>query len=313
MEVDRDVLVRYADTFIPRWDRYPLQLPDGKYVAIKKPFTLDLVEKHIRGEVTIGAYALDRSSRAKWLCLDADDDTEWDGLLDMARQLHDQDLSPYLEPSRRGGHLWLFLDRPIPGQDARRFGKWLLAKHDLPDVELFPKQDELRTGPGSLVRLPLGVHRKSGKRYHFVTLGGNPLAPTVRDQMAVLSHPATIPYTVIENVLADLPEPKPVFPTPRFSKRKLAGAEPSERIKRAVSVYDFVSQYVDLDRNGRGLCPFHDDHRQSFSVDRRGNYWRCFAGCEGNTVIDFWMKWRELHGQDSSFTATVTELAQMLL
>jgi DNA primase len=74
-----------------------------------------------------------------------------------------------------------------------------------------------------------------------------------------------------------------------------------------------VRQYVQLDQEGRGLCPFHNDHHESFSVRQDANYWYCFAGCGGGSIIDFWMKWRALHDQDPGFTATITELAQMLL
>jgi hypothetical protein len=58
---------------------------------------------------------------------------------------------------------------------------------------------------------------------------------------------------------------------------------------------EFVSQYVDLKPTARGaigLCPFHDDHHPSFGVNDEGNYWHCFAGCGGGSVIDFWMKWQ---------------------
>ena len=74
---------------------------------------------------------------------------------------------------------------------------------------------------------------------------------------------------------------------------------------------EVVSQYVDLKPTASGavgLCPFHDDHHPSFEVNDEGNYWHCFAGCGGGSVIDFWMKWR---GCD--FTTAITELAEMLL
>jgi len=121
MEIDPVLLRGYADAFIPRFDRYPLQLPDGKYVAIKHPLTLDLVANHLRGSVTIGAYALNEKSRARWICLDADEESEWQGLLTLSSSLAERRVPAYLEPSRRGGHLWLFFP-PMSGADARRFG-----------------------------------------------------------------------------------------------------------------------------------------------------------------------------------------------
>ncbi len=63
---------------------------------------------HLHGDMTIGAYSLSPSDEAKWLCFDADDTERWDNLKCMAQALAEQGISPYLEPSRRGGHLWLF-------------------------------------------------------------------------------------------------------------------------------------------------------------------------------------------------------------
>ena len=71
---------------------------------------------------------------------------------------------------------------------------------------------------------------------------------------------------------------------------------------------DFVSQYVELSHAGRGLCPFHDDQNASFSVNAERNYWHCFAGCGGGSIIDFWMKW-----QGCDFAEAVHELAELLL
>lgn len=314
-ELNHEIIGYYIRTFISRYDRYPLQRNNGKYVAIDRLLLPNVVEKHLLGKHTIGAYVLDSQSRAKWICLDADDDQEWLGLKTLAADLCEDHIPSYLETSRRGGHLWLFLHKSLSGQDARRFGKQLLGGRSLETVELYPKQDALRTGPGSLVRLPLGVHRLTGKRYHFITPDGRPLAPTIREQIRLLTHPQRVPEGFVAQVLKDAPEPKVTFPTPRFVSRanRIVGDTPSERIKNRISVLDFVSQYVQLDRGNRGLCPFHDDHIESFSVNDEGNYWNCFANCGGGSVIDFWMKWRALHGQEDSFNTTISELATMLL
>ena len=69
----------------------------------------------------------------------------------------------------------------------------------------------------------------------------------------------------------------------------------AERIKASVTVLEFVSQYVGLGPTARGdigLCLFHDDHHPSFGVNAESDYWHCFAGCGGGSVIDFYMKWR---------------------
>lgn len=314
IELSPEQLRAYAATFIPRWDCYSIQRPEGQYTAIKQPLTTAHVEAHFRGQITIGAYALDQSSQAQWVCFDADDEQEWSGLVSMAAQLQRESVPTYIEQSRRGGHVWLFT-HPLPGREARRFGKQLLQEHQLPSVELYPKQDRLVTGPGSLVRLPLGIHRKSNRRYHFINIDGEALAPTVREQIALLANQQRVPPSFVAEVLQRAPEARLVLPTPKYSPTEgpISGDTVSERIKNRIAVADFVSQYVQLDRGGKGLCPFHDDHEESFSINQDGNYWHCFAGCGGGSVIDFWMKWRGVHGQSPDFKDTVTELAKMLL
>jgi hypothetical protein len=309
-ELEPDLVAGFGRTFINRFDRYPLQLPNGKYVTVDEPLTMPMIEAHIRGTRTIGAYALDAQSTAKWICFDADDGLSWYGLRALHTFLADKQMPSYLETSRRGGHLWLFLE-PMSGKDARRFGKHLLAEHHLITVELYPKQDKLRTGPGSLVRLPLGVHRKNSRRYFFISSSDTSIIPNIDHQLHMLSTPERVARSVLTSFVPALPETQPVT---TFIKQEPAKSEtPSARIKNAVSVFDFVGRYVPLDENGRGFCPFHDDHHQSFSVSQDGNYWHCFAGCGGGSIIDFWMKWREKLGQDTTFLATITELARMLL
>jgi hypothetical protein len=313
-ELPTELITAYSQTFISRNDLYPLQLQDGKYVLVHKPVTPETIAAHIKGYLTIGTYALDPNGWAKWICLDADDEKRWKGLLRLAKALEKEAIVPYIELSRRGGHLWLFTP-PIPGFQIRRFGKQLLAKHKLKQIEIYPKQDKPITGPGSLVRLPLGIHRLTGKRYHFISPDGEPLAPTIREQIQLLAQPRLVSLAFIDQVLARAPEGKAPSPTPRFILKPEADTSGpvSERIKNRISVYDFVGQYVELDPRGYGYCPFHDDQHKSFGVNQDGNFWSCFASCGGGSIIDFWMKWREKHNQTASFKATVTELANMLL
>jgi hypothetical protein len=317
-EISTELLRAFGQVFLNRTDVYPLQQPKGHYSAVRKPLTTPLVLGHLKGHITIGAYALSVDSRAKWICFDADDDPQWAVLLQLAKQLEAQSVLPYRERSRRGGHLWLFFPTAVPGGLARRFGRQLLAEQDVNEnsIELYPKQDEHHTGAkavGSFVRLPLGVHRKSGMRYPFVDAQGQYFASPLEQQLRLLASPTSIPFPFLMDVLARAPQPKPMQPTaPLRAAQEATGATLSERIKNAVSVLEFVSHYVDLDRNHKGFCPFHDDQHMSFQVDPTRNFWHCYAGCRGQTVIDFRMRWRSAHGQDGSFTATIKDLATLL-
>jgi hypothetical protein len=294
-----------ANVFFQRHDLYARQMEDGSYLCIRKPLKTWHLKQHLAGELTLGAYVLDADSQANYIVIDADDKSELVTLAFMAAQLAEDDVPSYLETSRRGGHLWLFFERSVTGQQARTFGLGLLQKFGLEGIELFPKQTKLQNGPGSLIRLPFGVHRKSGERYGFITFDGHPLAPTLAAQVQLLSSPQNVPLAALQDYqqhAAKRPG-KPVFQPVETSEGTL-----SQRIKASVTVLDFVSQYVELAPNGRGRCPFHDDHHASFSVNADQNYWHCFSGCGGGSIIDFWMKHK-----DCDFTAAVRELAGMLL
>ena len=320
-ELPHALVEAFAQTFVHRQDCYPIQIKDGTYVSINEPLTLDLIYQHLRGEITLGAYALNPDSIAYWLCIDADTEDKWQQLKGLSQTLHAQNVPNYTELSRRGGHFWLFTT-PLSGKDIRAFGKKLLIQHDISvydstgkqRIELYPKQDELITGTGSLVRLPFGIHLKTGKRYFFVIPSGEPLAPTIRQQIALLATPALVPQEFIDTTLSLELANAPLFSTQKiFAKTpQRSGETLSERIKNSISVFDFVSRYVELDTSGKGFCPFHDDHHKSFGIHRERNFWHCYAGCGGGSVIDFWMKWREIHGQDSSFTETIKDLAETL-
>lgn len=314
-ELSSELQSAFTEVFVSRTDRYPLQKSDGSYRSTLTPLIPQIVSAHLRGLITIGTYALDKRNNAKWLCLDADTDEAWAQLHAMAHKLLDIDVPTYLETSRRGGHIWLFFEKSQSGEDTRRFARRLVEHHEVTNVEIYPKQDRLQTGPGSLVRLPLGIHRLTNRIYPFVTQDGNLLAPNVAEQAAILAHPKRVPVSFIKHMLQQIPGEPRVFPSRPFIQRDSAvyGKTPSERIKNYISVVDFVGHYVDLNEEGRGLCPFHADHVNSFGVNAARNYWHCFAGCGGGSIIDFWMRWRKLNGQDESFAATVKDLARLLL
>lgn len=294
-----------AHTFINRWNIHARQMDDGSYICIHSPLVSAHLVAHLCGEITLGAYLLDPSSHAKYIVFDADTEAQLDHLASASASLAERQIPSYLEASRRGGHLWLFFPHPIPGSEARRFGRTLSERYHLTDIELYPKQDQARNGPGSLIRLPFGIHRKTGRRYGFLTPTLQPLPMSPKEQLRLLADPETVPDTFLHAI--------PTQVSPQAKKRLPGGVEQltdplSTRIKDSISVLDFVSQYVDLSPSGRGHCPFHDDQHASFAVNAENNYWSCFAGCGGGSIIDFWMKY-----QHCDFKTAVRELAGMLL
>jgi hypothetical protein len=294
--------------FVQRWDLQSRQLEDGRYVCIHKPLHIGHLMAHLKGEITLGSYVLDENSKSRFVVFDADDHPGFANLIRLSESLSSKDIPSYLETSRRGGHLWLFFDQVVPGHLVRSFGKGLLKAHNIEEMEIFPRQDQLLTGPGSLIRMPFGIHKLSSKRYPFIHPNGERLAPTVREQIAILSIPEFVSDAAFKSYLSNGPSLPPMTRqnAPGESRDTL-----SARIKSRVTVLEFVSQYVNLKPTGSGavgLCPFHNDQHASFGVNDEGNYWHCFSGCGGGSVIDFYMLWR-----DCDFTEAVTELAYWLL
>ena len=294
-----------AKTFISRWDIHARQMDDGSYLCIHKPLLVSHLVAHLKGEITLGAYLLDQSSQVRYIVLDADSGEQMERLVIASASLAERGIPSYLEASRRGGHLWLFFSHPISGKEARRFGRRLLNSHNLTEVELFPKQDQAKDGPGSLIRLPFGFHRKTGMRYDFLTPQLKPLAESLPDQIHLLCAPETVPDGFFQSFLM---HESPQLEKPLFATVEGLTGPLSKRIKDSISVLDFISRYVVLSPTGRGHCPFHDDQHASFAVNTEGNYWSCFAGCGGGSLIDFWMKY-----QNCDFKTAVRELANMLL
>lgn len=304
-----------AARFIQRWDQYPQQTRLGWWVTIPKPMHVGLLFAHLRGRLTLGTYLLDPESRGRFLVLDADDQETWQRVQDMASDLWAQGITSYVEPSRRGGHLWLFLSQPTAGVEVRWGGGGLLHTYQLSPraVELYPKQGRLVTGPGSLMRLPFGKHQLTGRQYDFRLPNGDPLGATMVEQLQMLGAAQTVPnriFTQLVEVGREMMVNARIHPPVRPQNTFVTGegGPPSARVKAAITVYEFVSQFVSLSASGVGSCPFHEDHHPSFSVNQAENYWHCFACGIGGSIIDFWMQW-----QGCNFTQAVTELSDMLL
>jgi len=301
-----------AQRFIQRWDVRSEQLEDGRYVCIREPLTVNHLYSHLRGEITLGTYVLNQESKVRFVVLDHDGEDGWGYLLKCGSRIAQDGIPAYLEKSRRGGHVWIFFDEPIAGLKARGFAQAMVQKHRFEQFEIYPKQDDAGQGLGSLIRLPFGVHRLTGRRYGFFASEGEPLGKTLREQMDALQNPQFISEPFLKKY-TNISSPREQKARPRRLSKPTDYL--SEKLKSRMTVLEFVGRYVDLSPNKSGAigrCPFHDDQHPSFGVNEEGNYWHCFAGCGGGSIIDFWALWRKKNGLDPSFVATVSDLAEML-
>lgn len=174
--------------FVSRADAYAVQQPAG-YLKVDRPLTAEVVQRHLKGEITIGLYQLDGANNVKWLVFDLDPEKLEKPLETAKAIIRECVLKPdpkkprfwkkavLLESSRYPDpsyHIWiLFEPVPIPAKAARWLALRILefANVNPKHVEVFPKQVELtENGYGNLVKAPLGLHRAAKKWSFFLDL-----------------------------------------------------------------------------------------------------------------------------------------------
>jgi len=240
--------------------------------------------------LTIGIYAINPATqRCKWMAIDADYRTALENLIKVQRQLADDGVAAALEKSKRGGHLWIFFERPVLARDARVYIYHLAAKLSVQvkgsglseGIEIFPKQDEL--GPnefGNAIRAPLGVHwgaRESrGWRYWFYGADY-----TLGDQLAYLNGLPKVPEDHLRRMIKGKEIP------PEFGQLARRPEVPKylEPKSGEFRILDYVRVARQVGRNWVARCPScaaagHDKSGDNLavSVDEPRKYC-CWAGC----------------------------------
>jgi len=177
-----DLLRRY---FVNRDDTYAVQNPDSSYYRVEKPLTDDVLLSHLKGDTVIGVYQIEpEKNTVKWLCFDVDSKeiANVEKLRDTIVESNfcSKDNILVEDTGGRGYHLWIFFDPPIPALVAYYVGR-KFEQHSKVKCEVFPKQRVVEAF-GNLVKLPLGAHRKTGKRSEFIDVSS-------LDQVTKISFP----------------------------------------------------------------------------------------------------------------------------
>ena len=169
--------------FVARGDCYAKQLEKGGYVKVEEPLTIEVLTRHLKGELTVGAYQLNGDSFVKWLCFDLDPERLSEPkdaavkILQVCFEKQEKDERPRIWPSAvlaeasrypdPSYHIWIFFAMPVHAKVARWLGLRILELAELNprQVEVFPKQSEINNERsfGNLVKLPLGFHRAEKK------------------------------------------------------------------------------------------------------------------------------------------------------
>jgi hypothetical protein len=199
-------LVRFLALFGGREDVYARQWfspskGEGGYSPVREPLTVRQVRQHFLGDVTLGVYPIRLDGTCVFCALDLD--LRRDALAEASRRrelarlvrgelrdttravtrtLAEAGLPHLVEDSGyKGRHFWFFLEAPERADTLVALGKavlHLVAPHLGPHlaVEWFPKASRPGSkGLGNLIKLPLGLHRRTGRRSCFLDGEGNPV------------------------------------------------------------------------------------------------------------------------------------------
>jgi hypothetical protein len=252
-------------------------------------------------------------------------------LQDCRERLRQQGIASAVSESRRGGHLFVFLQEPVPARDARALAMLALGEEEVERMargqqafEIYPKQDRA-AGMGSTIALPLGVHLKDGQRHPFVDPYGDAVAGTLRGQLVYVTE---VERCAVREVLQARPwlyedldramhplRPREVaereVATTRVRREQERGRAVAERTrvdpgrtsmiarwKAGVDAREVVRAYgITLDAHGLGHCPFHDDQHASFVVYQ--DRWYCFAEGRGGDALSFICEMENLAPKDA--------------
>ncbi len=170
----------------------------GGYAPVREPLTPRILRQHFAGELTLGVYPIRLDGTCVFCALDIDLGRavlqEAQRHRDVAQRVRAElneataaalemcqtlGLPAFVEDSGyKGRHLWIPLAEPIHASRLVALGRALLAvlQPRLPascQVEWFPKASRAGSkGLGNLIKLPLGIHRRTGRRSTFQDASG---------------------------------------------------------------------------------------------------------------------------------------------
>jgi superfamily II DNA or RNA helicase len=196
------------------------------------PFDERAVESHLRGEQTLGVYAIGTDDTCRFLAADFDGEGWRDDVLAYREAAERVGIAVAIERSRsgNGAHAWIFFAEPVPAAMARRLGTILVAKASAlrPTLglgaydRLFPNQDTLPVGGfGNLIALPLAkAPRQNGN-----TLFVDPRMVAFEDQWSYLAGVPRISRESLERTLARI---APLVPLPRSTPSAAASDQQND-------------------------------------------------------------------------------------
>ncbi len=147
------------------------------YKPVREPLTKELLQQHLDGKISLGAYQLNHDNTINWLGWDIDSDNSATAKECVQKITARLGNIPYVveDSAGKGYHVLIFLSKPMQAEKAKQIVEFVRDSQGLPKtgnthVECFPKQAKLtKTSPlGNLLKIPLCIHPKSKRRSMFV-------------------------------------------------------------------------------------------------------------------------------------------------
>lgn len=201
---DADALWNFAG----RRDTYALQNRQGGYATIREPLTVQILERHLAGDLTVGCYVVNEDITCRFVVLDFDFPKQALPPASTIRERIEKAIAAVGCPAKsyffefsgsKGYHAWIMLDAPLPQIVAYRFG--LLLKRLAGANESYPRQADIgqtEKGLGNLVKLPRALHRKSGRRSDLLDGEGK---PDTRPLAEIVAGISPVPRETIEGIV----------------------------------------------------------------------------------------------------------------
>ena len=253
----------------------------------KERLALDdqVIRKHLAGEQTIGLYAINpETQRSKWVAIDADYDGAYRDLRTLKWELERDGVYAIVEMSRRGAHLWILCEEPLPAKLCRIYIYNLALRLDVPikgtfkqvdGIEVFPRQDEIGAEEfGNAIRGPLGIHRANMHRYWFEDAPSN-----LEDQLRYLRSVKRLTAKELEIFTEGLSIPESACSRPVVERPPIDSTRSGFQILRHVEVRakrsgNYWTQCPSCAQQGRDRAM---DNLAISTADPR--FYKCWAGC----------------------------------
>ena len=202
MTIEKTIL----DLFVARTDAFAEQNSNGSYTCHRYNIDENIIREHLSGKRTVGAYQIGQNNKCKWVCFD------FDGT-DLTEQLHhakriffklrdeEKIKSGLLEFSgKKGYHVWIFIEENTAAS-AKIWAEDVSRGYDV--HEIFPKQSGINESEpfGNLVKLPLCIHKTSGKRSVFLDDEHDFKELTYEESIEHLKKVSSAPKAVLPKVI----------------------------------------------------------------------------------------------------------------